>query len=352
MKRKPQRPLWLYFAAIVFVIMLITACTMAFLAVILFRFGQLRFQGHMPLLPIFMLLFISVIMGTLISLFVGGKILKPVTRLSESLNEVAKGNFDIRIDEGSNVPELRDFAHNFNLMIHELSSIETLRSSFVSNISHEFKTPIAAIEGYATLLQDTELSDIERAEYTRMVIESSRQLSELSGNVLSLSKLENQEVLIDRSTFRLDEQLREAILLLENEWTAKELELKLDLNKLDFTGDRGLLLIVWKNLIDNAVKFSVEKGSMSVLLHSDESAVTVKVADTGCGMNEETRRHAFDKFYQGDTARKTSGNGLGLALVVRIVQLHEGRVDIESTKGKGSTFIVRLPVKINSSDTN
>jgi len=343
MKKRPHIHLLLYFAAIVFVLMLITACVMVCLTFILFRLGLLHgHENNNPLVPITLLLFISVIIGTVVSFFVAGKILQPITKFGEISTEVAKGNFSIRIADSSKIPEMQEFTRNFNLMIQELGSIETLRDDFVSNISHEFKTPIAAIEGYATLLQDSTLSDSERTEYTQMVIESARQLSTLSGNILSLSKLDNQEVLLQKSTFRLDEQIREAILLLENEWGEKNLNLQVDLTKLTYTGDAALLLLVWRNLIDNAVKFTPKGGTISVLLYSDNADIYVKIADTGCGMSPEVCRHIFDKFYQADTARMTSGNGLGLALVQRIVELHNGSVTVISEQLKGTAFTVHL----------
>jgi len=283
-----------------------------------------------------------VIIGTAISFFVAGKILKPVTRFSEAANKVAKGDFSIRVKNSGSIQEIKDFEHNFNLMIQELGSIETLRNDFVSNISHEFKTPIAAIEGYTTLLQDDTLSDRERDEYTRMVIESARQLSTLSGNILSLSKLENQEVLLETNQFRLDEQIREAILLLENEWMNQNLELQLDLAKVTFVGDENLLIHVWKNLIDNAIKFSPPVGKIAIELYSAGDDIVAKFIDNGCGMPIDVQNHVFDKFYQGDTARKASGNGLGLPLAKRIIELHKGTIQLESKENKGTVFIVKL----------
>jgi len=343
MKKRPHIHLLLYFAAIIFVIMLITAFVMICLAFAMYHFGFLPdHKNNNPLIPIVLLLFISVIIGTVISFFVAGKILQPITGFGEVSAEVAKGNFSIRIADSSKIPEIQEFISNFNLMVRELGSIETLRDDFVSNISHEFKTPIAAIEGYVTLLQDSTLSDNERTEYTQMVIESARQLSTLSGNILSLSKLDNQEVLLQKKPFRLDEQIREAILLLENEWGEKNLDLQVDLTKLTYTGDANLLLLVWRNLIENAVKFTPDGGTISVLLYSENSDICVKIADTGCGMSPEVCQHVFDKFYQADTARMTSGNGLGLALVQRIVELHNGSVTVISEPLKGTAFTVQL----------
>jgi len=344
MKKKPHSTLWLYFAAIIFIILLVTAFIMVGVAFTMFHLGFFHRPGNSPLFPIIGLLFFSVVIGTAVSLVVAKKILKPITKLSEASAEVARGNFNIQLDDLSHISEIHDLTANFNMMIHELSSIETLRNDFVSNISHEFKTPIAAIEGYATLLQDPSLSMEEHKDYTQMVIESVRQLSSLSGNVLSLSKLENQEIPLNKQNFRLDEQLRESILMLEPEWSAKNLELLIELDKLSCFGDEGLLLLVWKNLIDNAVKFTPPGGSVSIRLYMKDSLLIITVADTGCGIDSKSLRHVFDKFYQSDITRKANGNGLGLTLARRIVELHNGQISVESELNSGTIFTVWLPL--------
>lgn len=344
MKKKISPQLWWYFVSGVFIILVSTALFMAFLALMLFHFGWLTKHDRGPLLPMFFLLSISVIMGTFISFLVARKILKPVTKFSEASNEIARGNFDIRMVEFGRIPELNDLASNFNIMAAELSSIETLRNDFVTNVSHEFKTPIAAIEGYSTLLQDTSLSEAERLDYTQTIIESVRQLAALSGNILSLSKLETADAALAKNRFRLDEQIRQVILLLENEWNTKKQQIQPDLAALTYLGDENLLMLVWKNLIENAVKFTPPGGLITIRMQASADAVSIAVIDEGCGMDETTVRHAFDKFYQGDTARKTSGNGLGLALTKRIVDLHHGSINVASEINKGTSFTVRLPL--------
>lgn len=344
MKKKYNSSLWIYFALIVFAIMLTTAAIMSFLAFFLFQMGHLNQHNRNPLMPFIFLLFISVIIGTSISLFVAKKILKPITNFSNATDEVAKGNFNIRIDDEGPIEEIRDLAKNFNMMVHELSSIETLRNDFVVNVSHEFKTPIATIEGYATLLQDNNLSDTEYKEYTQMIIHSARQLNTLSSNILSLSKLENQEIVLEKASYRLDEQIRHVVLMLEPEWNSKELELQIDLVKTEYYGNEGLLMQVWINLIGNAIKFTPHGGTIHINLFEEDSSLIFEISDTGVGIDDLIINHIFDKFYQGDTARKTDGNGLGLALVKRIIDLSNGSIMVKSKISEGTIFTVTLPL--------
>lgn len=342
MNRKRFSNLGLYFASIVFLIMLFSMVLIFLCALVMFRLGYLDHRFN-PLMFLAFFLFISTIIGYFLSFWVGKMVLKPIREFSKASHEVSKGNFQIRLKEGSRIEEIHDLSHNFNTMVQELSSIETLRNDFVVNVSHEFKTPIASVEGYATLLQDETLSKNERDTYTKMIIDSSRQLSALSGNILALSKLENQEIILECQTYRLDEQIRQAILLLEKSWNEKNLELDIDLPKILFTGSEQLLMQVWMNLISNAVKFTPENGKITIRMRKAWGNIIVDVTDTGCGMDNEVVHHVFDKFYQGDTARKSEGNGLGLSLVKRIVDLCHGKIEVNSRIGDGSTFSIILP---------
>lgn len=341
MKKKSGR-LWSYFVLIVFVIMIVTAFIMMGVAGFLYRLGHLKMGDGNPLLVIGFLLLISVLIGTVISLVVARKILKPVTNFSKAAEEVSRGNFHIRLDEADYIAEIRELSHNFNLMVKELSSIETLRNDFLVNVSHEFKTPIASIEGYAMLLQENDLPVAEREEYTRIIIDSARQLATLSGNILNLSKLENQELVNDQNPFRLDEQIRQAVLMLEPEWSRKELDLQIDLEKVVYLGNENLLWQVWTNLLGNAVKFTPQSGKIEIALHESDTQVVARITDTGCGMSKDVQKRIFDKFFQGDSTRKSDGNGLGLALVKRILVLCAGKITVKSTQGKGSIFAVIL----------
>lgn len=348
-KFKNHATIWIYFAVVIFLIMIGTAFLMSILALMLLVGGLLDFHSRGPLTPLASLFLISAVIGTTISCFVGAKVLRPISKLSRATTEVAKGNFDVRVDESSKIDEIREMSRNFNTMTRELNSIETLRSDFVVNVSHEFKTPIATIEGYATLLQDKTLSEEERTEYTTMILESVRQLSSLSGNILNLSKLESQEVVLEKNEYRLDEQIRQAILLLEKEWSSRNINMEVDLSYIDFVGDQALLMQVWMNLISNAIKFTPENGTVRVHSLITESntgqrRAIVEISDTGCGMSENTLKHIFDKFYQGDTTRKSDGNGLGLSLTKKILDLTGSTIEATSQLEKGSTFVVSLPL--------
>ena len=230
-------------------------------------------------------------------------------------------------------------------MTRELARTEILRNDFVENVSHEFKTPLAAIEGYVTLLQKKDLTEEKRQEYTEKILNNTQRLSRLSGNILLLSRLENRESEIQTEDFELDEQIRQVLLYMENEWSAKNIELDLDLEECTYRGNRDLIANVWRNLLDNAIKFSPDGGAVRVQLHQREDRVLITVEDEGPGISEEDRSRIFEKFYQADRSRSGSGNGLGLALVRRIVTLHGGDVTVESEPGRGALFTVDLPKK-------
>ena len=286
---------------------------------------------------------ISIIMASFFAYYINNHLLRPIRKLSEASQTVAKGNFDIKLDLRTDIEELNTTFDNFNNMITELNSIETLRNDFVANVSHEFKTPLAAIEGYTMLLQDESLSETERNEYISKITENTRRLSSLTGDILLISKLDNQTFNSEKHSFRLDEQLREAILIHEQGWTTKELELEIELAEICYNGEESLLLQVWQNLIGNAVKFTPEGGRITVRMTEFEDVVAVTVSDNGIGMDDATINHIFEKFYQADSSHRGEGNGLGLALCKKIVTRIGGSISAESTPGKGSVFTVILP---------
>ncbi len=231
---------------------------------------------------------------------------------------------------------------NFNRMVKELNSVEIMRNDFIADVSHEFKTPLSAINGYATLLQDSELTEEERNEYIKKIFFHIEKLNDLTDNILRLSKMEHQQFLENPVRFRLDEQIREAIVLLEPKWGVKNMNLDLDLPEVVFTGYSTLLFQVWTNLIGNAIKYTDAGGTVMVALSEEKGSVRVMVRDTGIGMSEETQAHIFDKFYQGDTSRRSQGNGLGLTICEEIVKKCGGEITVKSTPGEGSEFVVRL----------
>ncbi len=283
---------------------------------------------------------LSIVVGSIISTYFSRKMVRPILKINEAAKKVAMGDFSVRLEEKSIAVEIKQIAENFNVMVRELSNTETLRNDFVSNVSHEFKTPLAAIEGYATLLQDDMLSKEEEDKYIRYILENTGRLTKLTKNILLLSRLENQEIILQKERFSLDEQIRRVLLVYENLWEEKNLTIDLNLESIIFYGNQSLLAQVWSNLIENAIKFSIQDGILSINCLLIGTSVTVTVKDNGIGMEDEVKKHAFDKFYQGERSHHVKGNGLGLALVNRIVTLCGGTMSLESEKDVGTAVTV------------
>lgn len=288
-------------------------------------------------------LMFSVIIASTISYFIGKHVFKPINKISRAMMNVARGDFSVRLDYNGTVKELENMSANFNTMVHELGNMEALRNDFVVTVSHEFKTPLAAIEGYATILRNPELTLEEYREFLQKITESIKQLAHLSSSILMISNLENREVMTEKKRFRLDEQIRHAVLLLEPLWTSKNLTLNIDLDHVVYFSNEDLLMQVWINLINNAVKFTPKNGEINILLKESTQDITITVSDTGVGMTPEVQKYIFDKFFKEDRSGSIDGNGLGLALVKRIVDLSHGKISVESDPGLGSSFIVTLP---------
>ena len=271
---------------------------------------------------------------------------KPMKRIRKDLDKVVAGDFSVRIDhiKGSDSGnEIDDVITLLNDVIQELSGVETLRTDFIANVSHELKTPMAAIQNYGTLLQAKELSDETRIEYGKAITEQTRRLSALVTNILKLNKLENQQIYPNTEVYDISEQLCECMLEHEAVWEEKEIEIETDIEEeLLIEADKELLSLVWNNLFSNALKFTEAGGCVSLRSYGDENYVYVEVKDTGCGMSQETGANIFKKFYQGDTSHSTKGNGLGLALVKRVIDICKGEINVVSQLGKGSTFTIRL----------
>lgn len=271
---------------------------------------------------------------------------KPVRQILDATQRLTRGDFSVRIEQPRDVRRGNEFdviIADFNKMAEELSGIETLRTDFISSVSHELKTPLAVMQNYATMLQAPDLPEEKRVEYARSIAEGSRRLSELITNILRLNKLENQTIFPDAARYNLGEQLRECILAVEDLWETKSLELEIDIDDVMVEADAELLTLVWNNLLSNAIKFTDEGGTIGITLKENEQWAIVSVRDTGCGMNAETGQRIFEKFYQGDSSRSSQGNGLGLALVKRVIDIVGGEISVQSTLGVGSTFTVRLP---------
>ena len=269
---------------------------------------------------------------------------RPVDRIVGALERIGRGELDHRLDirDFSEVG-FREICEGLNRLARELGSVETLRTDFISNVSHELKTPLSVIRNYAVLLRDETLPPEQRRQYTQAIADTAGQMAELVSNILRLNKLENQQIFPQTCSFDLGEQLAGCLLQFESAWEEKSLELECELAEdIRVEADPELLSLLWNNLLSNAVKFTPNGGKLSVKLTAEEDWALVTIADTGCGMSAETGRHIFEKFYQGDTAHATRGNGLGLALVKRVVDITGGVITVSSTLGKGSTFTVRL----------
>ena len=328
---------------------IITCSLMVFLSVVEHTTGVAITQEYIR--PAAILTFINVLFLTL-----GGaaadtvrrKIMieRPVLHIINAADKIMKGDFSARIPPLKNFGSMNGYdiiIDYFNKMAGELSGVETLRSDFVANVSHELKTPLAVMQNYGTMLQKPGLTEEKRIEYAKAITESSRRLAELIANILKLNKLENQQIYPEKQVYNLGEQLCECLLNFESTWEKKEIEIDTDIEEEIFVeSDAELLSLVWNNLFSNAMKFTEPGGAVTLTLKADTDFAVVKVSDTGCGISPEVGRHIFEKFYQGDTSHATQGNGLGLALVKRVIDIVGGDVSVSSEIGKGSIFTVRL----------
>ena len=342
MNKKRHSTLWLHFAGIVFVTAMLVFVLIASVWLMLFKFNVIEVGPQGRKIPILLLLFCSLLLGGAVAVYAGKVIVKPVQNMGKAFRAISEGDFSVKVPEDAKIDEIREISKQFNAMTHDLSHIETLRTDFAVNVSHEFKTPISSIEGYAALLQNPNLSTEKREYYTQKIIDNSHRLSNLVSNILLLAKLENQEMVIDNKLFRLDEQIRRTILLLEDKWAKKDITFEMDLPRTMYYGSERLIEHVWYNIVDNAIKHSPCGGVIEIRIETDEKSVRVEITDHGDGMSEEVIKHAFEKFYQGDSSRKEEGNGLGLALVKRVVNICGGEIEVNSKQGSGATFIITL----------
>lgn len=288
---------------------------------------------------------ISIVIGGGISIWITKKFFDPVARLKEAMREVAGGNFKVKVETDSKLRDIRSIYADFNAMVRELSAIETLQTDFISGVSHEFKTPLGAIEGYTQLLQDHTLSDAEREAYVEKILYNTGRLSALVGNILLLSKINNRSAKLTKNRYRLDEQIRQAIVATENKWGAKDIDFDVDLAEVLWLGHELLLYHVWSNLLDNAIKFSPRGGVIRMRLRRNEAGVVFTISDEGPGIPAGEAERIFGKFYQSDASHESEGNGLGLALVKTIVTVHDGTVSVEPGT---SQFTVFLPESGNT----
>lgn len=288
----------------------------------------------------------SIIIGMLLSFVIGNAVLKPLSELVKATKKVANGDFNTTLPIGwtekHTVTELRELIKDFNEMTEELRNTEIFRNDFISNFSHEFKTPLASIRGFARQLCEGDLTPEQQREFSKIILDETEFLSVLSQNTLLLTGLENKDIIADKTLFSLDEQLRGCMIRLEPQWSEKNIEIEMDLDEISFFWNEKMLSHVWSNLFDNAVKFTENGGKITVSCKQNDNRIIVTVTDSGCGIPAEALPHIFEKFYQADISHATKGNGLGLPLVRKIVELCGGEIRVKSKIGIGTTFSVLL----------
>lgn len=327
----------------VFSILLVSLVVSAVVLFTLNAFGLMQpfTEARLPMVIGFLFV-VSLLVALFLTFIVGNRTLRPFRTIIEATNEIAAGNFNVRI-EPKGPEEFQELATSFNEMAEELGSIETLRDDFVSSVSHEYKTPIVSIKGFAKLLKSEGITKEQHDEYVDVIIAESDRLAQLSGNVLLLSKIESSSTPGDVTVFSLDEQLRRVVLVMDQQISEAEVDVELDLSPCEIESSEELLQQVWINLLSNALKYTPADGRISLSVRCTDEGACVIVQDTGAGMSAEVLEHVFEKFYQGDDSRSAAGNGLGLTLAHRIVALCKGTIRIESTLDQGTKVLVELP---------
>lgn len=273
------------------------------------------------------------------------KIVNPIKKITDATKKVASGDFTIEL-ETKRDDEIGELTHNFNKMVKELNSIECLQKDFINNVSHEIKTPISSIQGFAKLLEADDLSKEERKEYAEIIKEESDRLLYLSTNILKLAKLENQERIMNKTKFNIAEQIRRTISVLEQKWKEKNIKFNVSLKEQEFLGEKDLMYQVWMNIIENSIKFSKQDGQIDVKMKTNQDSIIVEIKDYGIGMEEEEVKKIFDRFYQIDKSHTKPGAGLGMTIAKRIVELSGGKIEVTSKLNESTTFIVTLPSKL------
>lgn len=338
----------------IFLIILATLSFAALTLIIQIKVGLLDESFYKnPISEILFIFSLSLCIGSAITI-IGSKLsFKIINELLSAMKQLANGNFNVRIKTAGMLysKELAEFSNEFNDMARELGSIEMLRSDFINNFSHEFKTPIVSLCGFAKLLREGNYTEKEKEEYLDIIVSESARLSNLATNVLNMTKLENQTIITEKSSFNLSEQIRRTILMLESKWSQKALDLEINLEEIDFLGNEELLNQVWVNIIDNAIKFSKRNGDLIISLTQLSDSVLFKVQDFGDGMDDYTQKHIYDKFFQGNAAHGNEGNGLGMAVVKKIVELHGGKLSIVSALQKGTLITITLPEPLKADNS-
>ena len=326
---------------IIFITMLITGTTF-------FALNELNILSSKPedspTLALIIFIIASIIIGTLIATLFSRIPLKPVHILIDGMTNLSKGNYDVSIKLGKKNPVGKELTKTFNLLAKELSQTEVLRSDFVNNLSHEFKTPIVSILGFAKILQTTDLTE-EQREFVEIIVSESSRLTNMTTNMLALSKIENQHILTDTCRYNLSEQLRESIILLEKRWSDKELEIEADFSEFSIDGNKELLKQVWINLMDNGIKFSPRKGTLAFFIEEQESHLVVTILNKGPMIPADIQERIFNKYWQADLSHASEGTGIGLSISKKIIELHEGTISVSSSPEE-TKFIVSLPTNL------
>ena len=346
-EEKRLRSINTYVVLFVFFIMVSAGVICVLIFNILDAFGLIKHIEVVPMLLPFIMLCACIIIGSILSAMLSGILLRPLNDLKEGLLKVSKGDFTVRLEENGN-SELSHIQESFNIMVKELGNTELFRNDFINDFSHEFKTPMVSVYGFAKQLKKGGLTKEQEQEYIDIIINESQRLINMSSNILMLSKLENQEIITDKKDFSLDEELRRCVLQLQGQWGEKNQEVIPDLCEITYYGNSEMLKQVWLNVIGNAVKYTPDGGTIEVKLDinpKNEQEERVRITDNGIGMDKATAERIFEKFYQGDSSHATGGNGLGLAMVKRIVELCGGRIRVKSEPDKGTQFTVYLPIE-------
>ena len=291
---------------------------------------------------IIIILLNSLVISTIIIKIGSKKILGPLEKTIKATKKVAQGDFDVRL-QTKRKDETEEFVNNFNYMVKELGKTELLQKDFIDNVSHEIKTPISSIQGFAKLLDDENISSEERKEYIGIIIEESERLLKLSNSTLKLAKLQHQDKITKKEQINITEQIRKVLAVLEPKWREKNLKVDISLNNIYFEGDENLLFQVWMNLIDNAIKFSNKNGKIEIKIEEIKENIEVEIKDNGIGMKKEDIEKIYSRFYQVDKSHSGEGSGLGLSIVKRIIELSSGAIDIKSEKNKGTKILIKLP---------
>ena len=349
-ERKQRLSLTLLFAGLVFVFLFVTVLVIVLAIAWLIRRGILQLGSGAPHTSALLagMALISLVLGTLLAATAGRYPLRSINAIINAMNRLAAGDFQTRLHFTGpfrNVPVVRELTESFNTMAAELENTSLLRSDFINNFSHEFKTPIVSIAGFAKLLKKGNLPREEQQEYLSIIEDESLRLSTMATNVLNMTRVENQEILTDVRSYNLSEQLRNCVLLMENKWTAKNIDLILDFKEFTVSASEELMKQVWLNLLDNAVKFTTDYGLVEVDIAEKPDSISVSVINSGSEIPEESLERIFQKFYQADESHSAEGNGIGLAVVQKIVELHHGHVAVESHEGR-TAFTVTLPKEL------